>query len=75
MPWSRAGGFELVYTPKTDFDAGRSLFGAYDRLSLTDAVIAASMDRRGIEYLYSFDDGFDGVEGVTRLVTTENPSE
>ena len=28
-------GFEHVFTPKTDFDAGRSLFGAYDRLSLT----------------------------------------
>jgi len=68
-------GFELVYTPKADFDAGRSLFRAYDRLSLTDGVIAASMDRRGIEYLYSFDDGFESVEGVTRLVTAENPFE
>jgi predicted nucleic acid-binding protein len=68
-------GFELVYTPKADFDAGRSLFRTYDRLSLTDAVIAASMDRMGIEYLYSFDDGFDSVEGITRLVTAENPFE
>ncbi|MEF8903683.1 MAG: PIN domain-containing protein [Haloarculaceae archaeon] len=68
-------GFELVYMPKADFDAGRSLFRAYDRLSLTDGVIAASMDRRGIEYLYSFDDGFDSVKGITRLVTAENPFE
>jgi predicted nucleic acid-binding protein len=68
-------GFELVYTPKADFDAGRSLFRTHDRLSLTDAVIAASMDRQGIEYLYSFDDGFDSVEGITRLVTAENPFE
>lgn len=68
-------GFELVYTPKADFDAGRSLFRAYDRLSLTDAVIAASVEGSGIEYLYSFDDDFDGVEGVIRLATAENPFE
>jgi predicted nucleic acid-binding protein len=68
-------GFELVYTPKADFVAGRSLFRTHDRLSLTDGVIAASMDRRGIEYLHSFDDGFDSVGGVTRLVTAANPFE
>ena len=68
-------GFELVYTPKADFDVGRSLFRRYERLSLTDAVIAASMGRLEIEYLYSFDDGFDGVDGITRPVTVENPFE
>lgn len=66
-------GFELVHTPKRDFDAGRSVFRTYDHLSLTDAVIVASMERRDLEYVYSFDDGFDGVDSVTRLSTAENP--
>jgi len=66
-------GFELLHTPKRDFDAGRSVFRKYDQLSLTDAVIVASMGRRDLEYLYSFDEGFDGVDSVTRLSTHGNP--
>lgn len=42
---------------------------------LTDAVIAASMQRRELEYLYSFDDGFDAVDGICRLATRNNPFE
>lgn len=70
-----SGGYEVVFTPKADFDAGRSLFRKYETLSLTDAIIVAFMHREGIEHLYSFDDGFDGVEGITRFVTPENPFE
>ncbi|WP_424016853.1 type II toxin-antitoxin system VapC family toxin [Halorientalis pallida] len=68
-----SSGFELVYTPKSDFGAGRSLFRKYDSLSLTDAVVAASMHRQDLEYLYSFDDDFDAVEGLTRLTTPDDP--
>lgn len=68
-------GFELVHTPKTDFNAGRSLFRKYDPFSLTDAIIAASMQRQGIEYLYSFDEGFDAVESISRLTTVDSPFE
>jgi predicted nucleic acid-binding protein len=68
-------GFELLYTPKADFDAGRSLFRTYEQLSLRDAVVAASMGRQGLEYIYSFDDGFDGVEGITRFTSAQNPFE
>jgi predicted nucleic acid-binding protein len=42
---------------------------------LTDAVIVATMQRDEIEYLYSFDDGFDGVPELTRLTTPDNPFE
>ncbi|QZP36237.1 type II toxin-antitoxin system VapC family toxin [Halobaculum magnesiiphilum] len=70
-----SGGFELAYTPKADLDAGRSLFRRHEGLSLTDSVIAASMRREGIEFLYSFDDDFDAVEDITRLTTAENPFE
>ncbi|WP_225335198.1 type II toxin-antitoxin system VapC family toxin [Halomicrobium urmianum] len=65
--------FEVDGTTKTDFDAGRSLFRQYDGLSFTDAVIAAYMRRTGIDYLYSFDDDFDAVDGITRLDTVTNP--
>lgn len=70
-----SSGFSLLRTSKTDFNAGRSLFRRYESLSLTDAVIVAAMQREGIEYLYSFDDGFDSVPEVTRLTTPDNPFE
>lgn len=62
-----SGGFEVVYTQKHDFDAGRSLFRQYEGLSLTDAVLAAYMQRTSIEYIYSFDSDFD-------VLTSEAPS-
>lgn len=65
--------FELVRTTKTDFDAGRSLFRRYQGLSLTDAIVAAYMDRLGVEFCYSFDDDFDAVDGITRLDVATNP--
>lgn len=68
-----SGGFDIVFTPKRDFEAGRSMFRTYEELSLTDAIIAASMQRLDIEYLYSFDGGFDAVEGITRLATPDDP--
>mgnify|MGYP005854387819 CR=1 FL=1 len=68
-----SSGFDFVHTPKSDFDAGRSLFRRYESLSLTDAVIVATSQRAGIDYLYSFDDGFDAVTDLTRLTTPENP--
>lgn len=70
-----SSGFEIAHTPKSDFDAGRSLFRRYDSLSLTDAIIVAAMQRTGTEYLYSFDDGFDSVPELSRLTTAENPFE
>lgn len=66
-------GFELAVTTQADLDAGRSLFRRYEPLSLTDSVIAAFCDRADIEYLYSFDGGFDAVSGLTRLATPDDP--
>jgi hypothetical protein len=54
---------------------GRSLFRRYESLSLTDAIIVATMQRNGLEYLYSFDGGFDTVPGLTRLTTADDPFE
>ena len=68
-----SNGFSLRHTTKSDFDTGRSLFRRYESLSLTDAVIVGMMQREDIEYLYSFDDGFDSVSRITRLTTPDNP--
>lgn len=68
-----SSGFELVYTTSDDFAAGRSLFRRYEGLSLTDAIIATTMRRRNSAYLYSFDDDFDAVDGITRLTTPSDP--
>lgn len=70
-----SSGFELTQTPKSEFDAGRSVFRRYESLSLTDAIIVAAMQRQDIEYLYSFDDGFDSVAEITRITTPDNPFE
>lgn len=68
-----SSGFELTYAPKTDFDTARSLFRTYEQLSLTDALIVATMQRESLEYLYSFDEGFEAVPELTRLTTADDP--
>lgn len=65
--------FEIDHAPKTDFNAAQALFRRYLELSFVDSTIAAYMEREGIEYLYSFDDDFDALDGVTRLDTADNP--
>lgn len=39
----------------------------YPRLSARDAVHLAVMERHGIDRILSFDSGFDGLAGITRL--------
>jgi len=65
--------FEITHAPKADFNAAQALFRRYSELSFVDSTIAAYMDRKDIGYLYSFDDDFDVVEGLTRLETADNP--
>jgi len=68
-----SAGFELVHSAQKDFTNAVELFETYEGLSFGDATIAAYMQRTGIEYLYSFDDDFDAIEGITRLDTADNP--
>lgn len=42
-------------------------------LSFADAFIAAEMLRRGETEIYSWDEGFDRVEGLTRLEPDDAP--
>lgn len=72
---SQSAGFELVHCAQKDFTYAVDCFEAYERLSFGDATVVAYMERTGVEYLYSFDDDFDGIEGITRLETPESPFE
>lgn len=65
--------FEIDHAPKAEFNAAQAVFRQHPELSFIDATIVAYMDRNGIEYLYSFDDDFDVVPGLTRLDTVDNP--
>lgn len=53
--------------------SAKAAFRSRERLSFVDALIVAAARTAGIEYVYSFDDDFDGIEGVTRLDTLTNP--
>ncbi|WP_324254655.1 type II toxin-antitoxin system VapC family toxin [Halapricum desulfuricans] len=70
---SESAGFELVHAAQKDFHRAVELFEIYDKVSFGDATIAAYMERKGIEYLYSFDDDFDTIDGITRLETPDDP--
>lgn len=65
--------FELVREPLAVWEHGVDLFTSTDRLSLADAVIVAGLRHETIGYLYSFDDDFDGLDGLTRLATPDDP--
>jgi predicted nucleic acid-binding protein len=65
--------FEIVHAAMADFNAAQALFRQYPALSFVDTTIAAYMEREEIEYLYSFDDDFDAVDGLTRLEIAATP--
>ncbi len=65
--------FEVMHAPQSDFNAAQAIFRRYPRLSFVDSTITAYMQRKEIEYLYSFDDGFDRVEELSRLGTADDP--
>lgn len=65
--------FELVREPRGVWEIGVDLFTEIERLALADALIVAGARHSGIEYLYSFDDDFDDLDGITRLNAAENP--
>lgn len=70
-----SAGFEVVHLPKTDFGTGQALYRQYENLTFVDAVTVAYVRRAGIDYVYSFDDDFDTVDGATRLRDAVNPFE
>lgn len=71
----QSAGFEVCQTAQKDFTTALEVFRTYDDLSFGDATIVAYMRREDIEYLYSFDDDFDVVDGLTRIATADDPYE
>jgi predicted nucleic acid-binding protein len=63
----------VVHAAQKDFTNAVELSDTYQNLSFGDATTAAYMKREEIEYLYSFDDDFDGLDWVNRLETADNP--
>lgn len=66
-------GFDIVHATKSDYNRAVELFDRFSSLSFVDATITAYMIRTDLDYLYTFDDDFDAVDGITRLSTAVNP--
>ncbi|MBS1263009.1 MAG: hypothetical protein MAG715_00176 [Methanonatronarchaeales archaeon] len=66
-------GFGIERGSLAVLTAGIQLFQEIERLSLGDALVVADARHNEVEYLYSFDGDFDGIDGITRLNTPDNP--
>ena len=58
---------EVLPVDRAVVERAKQIVLAYQRLSARDAVHLAVMESHGIERILSFDAGFDGFPGVTRL--------
>jgi predicted nucleic acid-binding protein len=50
-----------------DVERAKTILLGSQRLSARDAIHLAIMERHGIDQIMSFDAGFDGIPGVTRV--------
>jgi len=61
----------ILFVDKPVLEDAKALLRQYwsprKRLSICDATSCVLMQRHGIEDLYSFDSGFDGLPGITRI--------
>lgn len=62
---------EVLAVEEADVFAAKDLVHAHPGLSARDALHAATMRRRQITEILSFDSGFDAVAGITRLPATQ----
>jgi len=60
---------EVLAVTLGDVERAKTIVLGAHRLSARDALHAAIMERERIDRVMSFDKGFDGVPGVTRLGT------
>lgn len=65
--------FHIERLDAASFALAKDLFRRREPLSLVDAAIVSAMRRAEVEYIYSFDGDFDGLEGVRRLASPSNP--
>ena len=66
-------GFEIRRTTNEVWATGLSVYEEHAHLSLVDAILVADARATDTPYCYSFDDGFDSIDGVQRLHTPTNP--
>ncbi|EMA50823.1 type II toxin-antitoxin system VapC family toxin [Halococcus salifodinae] len=66
-------GFEIRRSTNEVWTTGLGVYEGYAHLSLVDAILVAYARETDISYIYSFDDGFDSIDGVQRLNTNTNP--
>ena len=69
----QSSGFDVRRTANGVWTVGLGVYEQYSHLSLVDAMLVAYARETDTPYLYSFDDGFDSVDGVQRLNTATNP--
>lgn len=71
-----SAGFEVIHAAQKDFSRAVDLFETYEDPAFGDATISAYMERKGIEYIYTFDpDDFAVFDWITPLETLTNPFE
>lgn len=58
---------EVLPVDRAAVERAKQIVLGYHRLSARDAVHLAVMEQHGIERILSFDSGFDGFPGITRL--------
>lgn len=66
-------GFVFRRTSEEVWRRGSSIFETYEHLSFVDSMLVSQARCDGVNYLYSYDGGFDDVDGITRLNTKTNP--
>ena len=58
---------EVLPVDRTVAERAKQIVLGYQRLSARDAVHLAVMERHDIQHILTFDSGFDGFPGITRL--------
>jgi uncharacterized protein len=58
---------EVLVIDRATVERAKQIVLAYQRLSARDAVHIAAMEQHGIAEILSFDSGFEGLPGITRL--------
>jgi len=69
----RSGGFRVERTNRDVWTKAHELYRGNPHLSFVDSVLVAYAGQEGIDYIYSFDSGFDSIEGLKRIKTDANP--
>lgn len=65
--------FHLDSLDSNAFSTAKYLFRRHEPFSFVDACLVAYAQTEGLEYLFAFDDDFDGAPNVSRLNAPTNP--